>query len=86
MTSRMLAPVASQEHSGMTSCVSLLMPRVAGNLRVGRYNINEECSITITSGVSALTHVASGEQDHVSSGVSVLGCMAGDVGRGIQTC
>ncbi len=44
------------------------------------YNIDEDRSITITSGVSMLMHVASGEQDHMSSGVSVLTCVAGDVG------
>jgi hypothetical protein len=64
----------------MTSCVLVLVPCVAGNLQVDRYNIDEEHSITITSGVSALAHVASGEQDHVSSGVSALTCVAGDVG------
>ncbi len=45
-----------------------------------RYNIDEEHSITITSGVSALAHEASGEQDHMSSRVSALTCVAGDVG------
>ncbi len=84
MTSCAFAPVASREHSGMTSCVSALALCVAGNLQVDRYNIDEERSVTITSGVSALTRVASGEQDHMSSGVSVLACVAGDVGGAYQ--
>jgi hypothetical protein len=65
VTTCVLMPVASREHSGMTSCVLVLVPCVAGNLQVDRYNIDEEHSITITSGVSAHMHVASGEQDYV---------------------
>jgi hypothetical protein len=40
-------------------------------------------SITFTSGVCALTRVASGEQDYMSSGVSVLAHVAGYAGEGI---
>jgi hypothetical protein len=86
VASCVLVPVASREHSGMTSCVSALPPSVADDSQVDRDNIDEERSITVTSGVSALARVASGEQDHVSSGVSALACLAGDVGEGIQTC
>jgi hypothetical protein len=80
VTSCAHAPVASQEHSRMTSCVSALV-RVAGNARVDRDNLDDKQSITITSGVSVHVRVASGEQDHVSSGLSALSCVAGDAGR-----
>ncbi len=64
VTSCALAPVASGEHSRVTSCVSVLV-HVAGMARVDRDNLDDEQSISITSGVSALACMASGEQDHV---------------------
>ncbi len=48
----------------MTSCVSTLV-HVAGDAPVDR----DKQSSTILSGVSALASVASGDQDHVYSGV-----------------
>ena len=66
-TSCVLVPAALQEHCHVTSFVSTLV-HVVGDARVD----TDKQSITILSGVLLLVSVASGEQDHTSSGVIAL--------------
>ena len=66
-TSCALMPAASQEYRHVTSFVSTLV-HVVGDALVD----TDKQSITILSGVSAFASVASGEQDHASSGALAL--------------
>ena len=66
-TSCALVPAALQEHHHVTSFASTHV-HVVGNVQVD----TDKQSITISSGVSALASLASGEQDRTSSGALTI--------------